>query len=98
MRIDAARKSELVLAVKNVLGLVYLACGKLIPAMAPRRPTDRPPVDRPINRPAGLLSRAWRLERRRLSRGGPLPYAVAIAAGGFPAELIAFRLPDEEKS
>jgi quinoprotein glucose dehydrogenase len=23
---------------------------------------------------------------------------VAIAAGGFPAELIAFRLPDEEKS
>ncbi|HLB96548.1 MAG TPA: A24 family peptidase [Acetobacteraceae bacterium] len=67
----------------GVLGLVYLACGKLIPAMAPRRPTDHPPVDRPINRPAGLLSRAWRLERRRLSRGGPLPYAVAIAAGGL---------------
>ena len=72
----------------GVLGLVYLACGRLIPAMAPRRPTDhpqtdRPSGDRPINRPAGLLSRAWRLERRRLSRGGPLPYAVAIAAGGM---------------
>jgi prepilin peptidase CpaA len=67
----------------GVLGLVYLACGRLIPAATPRRQVDRPPVDRPINRPAGLLSRAWRLERRRLSRGGPLPYAVAIAAGGL---------------
>jgi prepilin peptidase CpaA len=75
----------------GVLGLVYLACGRLIPAMAPRRPnamapwrpTDCQSGDRPINRPAGLLSRAWRLERRRLSRGGPLPYAVAIAAGGL---------------
>ncbi len=67
----------------GVLGLVYLACGRLIPAMLPRRPIERPSVDRPINRPAGLLFRAWRLERRRLSRGGPLPYAVAIAAGGL---------------
>jgi prepilin peptidase CpaA len=67
----------------GVLGLVYLASGRLIPAARPRRPTDRPSGDRPINRPAGLLSRAWRLERRRLSRGGPLPYAVAIAAGGM---------------
>jgi len=62
----------------GVLGLVYLACGRLIPAATPRRPTDRP-----IGRSVGLLSRAWRLERRRLSRGGPLPYAVAIAAGGL---------------
>jgi prepilin peptidase CpaA len=82
----------------GVLGLVYLACGRLIPAATPRRPVDRPPADRsssdrppsdrqsadrPIIRPAGLLSRAWRAERRRLSRGGPLPYAVAIAAGGL---------------
>jgi prepilin peptidase CpaA len=67
----------------GVLGLVYLACGRLIPTATPRRPTDRPPVDRPIGRPVGLLSRAWRLERRRLRRGGPLPYAVAIAAGGL---------------
>lgn len=72
----------------GVLGLAYLACGRLIRAATPRRPVDRtsvdrPPVDQPIHRPAGLLSRAWRLERRRLSRGGPLPYAVAIAAGGL---------------
>ncbi len=34
-----------------------------------------------IARPAGLLRRLIRVERRRLRRGGPLPYAVAIAAG-----------------
>jgi prepilin peptidase CpaA len=77
----------------GVLGLVYLACGRLIPALVPRRPVGHPPLDHPpldhpalaqsITRPAGLLSRAWRLERRRLGRGGPLPYAVAIAAGGL---------------
>ncbi len=32
-------------------------------------------------RPSGLLRRIVRIERRRLRRGGPLPYAVAIAAG-----------------
>jgi prepilin peptidase CpaA len=32
-------------------------------------------------KPARLLARALRAERWRLSRGGPLPYAVAIAAG-----------------
>ncbi len=58
----------------GVLSLVYLALGRLIPASILRRS---------IARPVGLLSRAWRLERRRLSRGGPLPYAVAIAAGGL---------------
>lgn len=31
-------------------------------------------------RPAGLLARLLRCERRRLRRRGPLPYAVAIAA------------------
>jgi prepilin peptidase CpaA len=72
----------------GVLGVVYFACGRLIPASMPRRPVDRQPVDRQsvdrqITRPVGLLSRAWRLERWRLSRGGPLPYAVAIAAGGL---------------
>jgi len=58
----------------GVLGLAYLALGRLIPAAVLRRP---------VARPIGLLPRAWRLERRRLSRGGPLPYAVAIAAGGL---------------
>jgi len=32
-------------------------------------------------RPAGLFSRVVRAERWRLRRGGPLPYAVAIASG-----------------
>lgn len=31
--------------------------------------------------PPGLLARIARIERRRLRRGGPLPYAVAIASG-----------------
>lgn len=31
--------------------------------------------------PAGFLARIVRVERRRISRGGPLPYACAIAAG-----------------
>ncbi len=34
-------------------------------------------------RPAGFAARAWRVERWRLGRGGPLPYACAIAAGGL---------------
>jgi prepilin peptidase CpaA len=75
----------------GVLGVVYLACGRLIPAAILRRPMGQPtrgqppgrPVGQPAGRSAGLLSRAWRLERRRLSQGGPLPYAVAIAAGGL---------------
>jgi prepilin peptidase CpaA len=54
--------------VGGVLALPYLACrGRLArPARA---------------RPSGLAVRAWRAERFRLRRGGPLPYAVAIAAG-----------------
>jgi len=77
----------------GVLALVYLACGRLIPISILRRtigqtpvgqtPVGQTPIGQSITRPAGLLSRAWRLERRRLSRGGPLPYAVAIAAGGL---------------
>lgn len=39
-----------------------------------------PPAPR---RPARLLPRIWRAERFRLRRGGPLPYGVAIAAGGL---------------
>jgi prepilin peptidase CpaA len=30
-----------------------------------------------------LLARALRVERWRIHRGGPLPYACAIAAGGL---------------
>lgn len=32
---------------------------------------------------ANWAGRVWAVERRRLARGGPLPYAVAIAAGCF---------------
>jgi prepilin peptidase CpaA len=39
-------------------------------------------VGRPgSRRPAGLLARAVRVERWRLRRRGPLPYAMAITAG-----------------
>jgi prepilin peptidase CpaA len=34
-------------------------------------------------RPSSLLLRALRAERWRLRRGGPMPYAVAIACGVF---------------
>jgi len=40
-------------------------------------------------RPMGLLARAARAERWRLARGGPLPYAVAIAVGTAVALLPA---------
>jgi prepilin peptidase CpaA len=36
-----------------------------------------------LRRPAGFLARIWRVERFRLRRGGPLPYGLAIAAGGL---------------
>jgi prepilin peptidase CpaA len=50
--------------------------------LARRIVTPPPPLDRrtpPSSRP--LLSRALRAERWRISRGGPLPYACAIAFG-----------------
>jgi prepilin peptidase CpaA len=49
-----------------------------------RRVVTRPPplaVDRPRDR--SLPARALRAERWRISRGGPLPYACAIAFGFF---------------
>eukprot|EP01037_Dinobryon_pediforme_P012525 gene12525-12614_t len=53
-----------------ILGLAYLAAA---------RATTVPRAGRPSNFPA----RAWRIERRRLAQGGPIPYAVAIALGGL---------------
>ena len=50
--------------------------------MVARRVVTRPPplaLPSPASRP--LLSRALRAERWRISRGGPLPYACAIAFG-----------------
>ena len=52
----------------GVLTLPYLAARHRLPAPATRRP-------------ASMLARIVRTERRRLRQGGPLPYAVAIAAG-----------------
>jgi prepilin peptidase CpaA len=52
-----------------ILALIYLG-GRMLPA------------ERPGPRPTALPARAMRAERWRLHRGGPLPYACAIAAGG----------------
>lgn len=51
-----------------VLALLYLAAGPIIAAPGSQRPSR-------------LVSRALRVERWRIRRGGPLPYACAIAAG-----------------
>lgn len=51
-----------------LLGLIFLLARRRIPR--PRAAA-----------PQGVLARAWRIEQWRLHRGGPLPYAVAIALG-----------------
>jgi prepilin peptidase CpaA len=52
----------------GLLALIYLAARPLTSS-------------HPASRPAGLFARALRVERWRIGRGGPLPYACAIAAG-----------------
>jgi prepilin peptidase CpaA len=52
----------------GVLALPYLMCRGRIAPPAPARPSLLP-------------ARAWRAERFRLRRGGPVPYGVAIAVG-----------------
>ena len=52
----------------GVLALPYAILRKRLPAPSGARPTV-------------LWARVFRAERHRLRRGGPLPYAVAIAAG-----------------
>lgn len=54
----------------GALAIVYLVARRRMP-----RPHD--------GKPAGLLPRAIRAERWRMRRGGPMPYAVAIAGGAF---------------
>jgi prepilin peptidase CpaA len=54
----------------GVLALAYLALGRAL-----RRP--------PGKRPATMLARLLRVERWRIRRGGPLPYATAIAAAAL---------------
>jgi prepilin peptidase CpaA len=54
----------------GLLSLFYLSARRLIPAPS-------------ATRPHSLIARALRAERWRIRRGGPLPYACAIAAGGL---------------
>lgn|SRR5487761_2354239 len=54
----------------GVLALIYLAARRFVRAPAPVRPNT-------------LLARALRAEQWRIRRGGPLPYACAIAVGGL---------------
>ena len=59
----------------GVLGLIYLLARRLIPA-------PRPGLAKAGPRPS-LLARVLRAERWRIHRGGPLPYACAIALGAL---------------
>lgn len=47
--------------------------------LAGRRRVRRPIAAKPVS----LVARALRVERWRIRRGGPMPYAVAIACGCF---------------
>jgi len=58
----------------GVLALIYIVGSRLVPR--PASSTGLPP---------NLFWRALRCERRRLRRRGPLPYAAAIATGGWLA-------------
>lgn len=58
----------------GVLALIYFVAGYVVPRPAGGRPRQ-------------FIARIARCERWRLHRRGPLPYAVAIAAGGAMATL-----------
>jgi len=57
-----------------VLAMGYLLASRMLPA---------PAGSALLRQPRSLVARAWRAEYRRLRRGGPLPYAAAIAFGGI---------------
>ena len=57
-----------------VLGIGYLLASRMLPA---------PTGSAHLGPSRSLAARAWRCEYRRLRRGGPLPYATAIAFGGI---------------
>ncbi|MBW8269080.1 prepilin peptidase [Caldovatus aquaticus] len=66
----------------GVLALIYLALARMLRAPAAGG------VASPARRGTPLLRRVLIAETRRLRRRGPLPYGVAIAAGGM---LVLFR-------
>lgn len=71
MLVPPASVPELVLSTAiagGLLALLYMALARL-------------PLGGATPRPAGLLPRVWRAERRRIRRGLSLPYSCAIAAG-----------------
>jgi prepilin peptidase CpaA len=53
----------------GLLALLYLLARRLVPAAS-------------VTGPVSLAARVWRAECWRIRRGGPLPYGLAIAAGG----------------
>lgn len=57
----------------GALALLYLGLARLLQLSGPRQPAGP--------RPAGLIGRIWRAERRRIRRRLSLPYACAISAG-----------------
>lgn len=63
----------------GVIGLGYLAAPRFAPRLQPA--AARPPLRTPP--PRRLSARFLAVEARRLRRGGPLPYGVAIAFGGI---------------
>jgi prepilin peptidase CpaA len=73
--------------VPSMLVLTSLAGGILtIPFLIMRQRTPSH-INQADGRPQGIMARILRVERRRLYRGGPLPYAVAIATGAVFAML-----------
>ena len=54
--------------VGGLLGFTYVIAKRIAPVTLPRRPSN-------------ILRRVIRVELWRMHRGGPLPYAVAIAVG-----------------
>jgi len=63
----------------GIVAVAWCGVALALPYIALRRRLAAPP----LHRPPGLLARIWRAERFRLRRGGPLPYGLAIAAGGL---------------
>lgn len=65
--------------VAAIVAITWTGAALAVPYIVLRRRLPAPQSDRP----SGLIARIGRAERFRLRRGGPLPYGLAIAAGGI---------------